>query len=325
MLIAVTGASGRVGRAVATELIDRGHRVIGLDLIEPSNRVPGVQYVIGDLADLPARDPRLAEVEAVAHLGAYMSWDPAEADKIIAANVTATATLIQSLDGSSLRRFVLASTGEVYPENAPQYQPLDEDHPRTPQTWYGVSKVLAEDLVDFAGRTNHWATLVLRFSHTQDPAEILDPDSFFSGPRFFASRRIARERAAGHHDVVAALEPHADDDRTLLVARRADGAPVQMGILATPDLAHGVVLGLEADTSGHQVVGLGPDTSTDLGDFTTELAAAAGLQTVEVVLPTSAPSYVTSNARARELLGFEPAIDQSEFVRLAVAARAARG
>ncbi|ERK70673.1 NAD-dependent epimerase/dehydratase family protein [Leifsonia aquatica] len=320
MQIAVTGASGRVGRAVTAQLVERGHHVIGLDLVAPRDPVSGADYLVGDLVDLPRLDPRLAEVEAVAHLGAYMSWNPAEAEKVFAANVTATQRLIRAL-GPSTRRFVLASTGEVYPENAPAYQPLDEDHPRSPTTWYGVSKVLAEELVAFAGRDNHWDTVVLRFSHTQDPAEILDPDSFFSGPRFFASRRIEREGAAGNSDVVATLEPYAGDDETLLVASRADGAPVQMGILATPDLAAGVVLALEVSTKGHQVIGLGPDESTDLGLFARELAEAAGLRTVEVTLPVTAPSYTTSNARARELLGFRPAIDRAEFVRRAVEAR----
>lgn len=323
MHIAVTGASGRVGRAVTAQLVERGHSVLGLDLVAPREPIPGADYLLGDLADLPAEDPRLAGVEAVAHLGAFMSWNPADVEKLFHANVTATMRLTRAL-GPSVRRFVLASTGEVYPENAPQYQPLDEDHPRRPTTWYGESKVLAEELVRFAGRGNGWDTVVLRFSHTQDPAEILDPDSFFSGPRFFASRRIERERAAGNTEVVAALEPFAGDDETLLVASRADGAPVQMGILATPDLAAGVVLALEADTTGHEVIGLGPDESTDLGVFARELADAAGLGTVEVTLPVSAPSYTTSNARARELLGFRPSIDRAEFVRLAVEARRGR-
>jgi len=321
MKIAVTGASGRVGRSVVAALVEKGHGVIGLDLVAPAHPVAGAEYLIGDLAALPAADPRLADVEAVAHLGALMSWSADDAGRLIDANVIATQRLVRALEGSAVRRFVLASTGEVYPENAPEFQPLDETHPRRPNTWYGLSKVLAEEVVAFAGRTAGWATVVLRFSHTQDPAELLDPDSFFSGPRFFASRRIERERAAGHDAVVAALEPHSHDDSTLLVAHREDGAPVQMGILATPDLTAGVVLALEADTAGHEVIGLGPDEPTDLGVLATELAEAAGLATVDVTLPVSAPSYETSNARAREVLGFRPAIDRAELVRLAAAAR----
>lgn len=325
MRIAVTGTSGRIGAAVAAELVARGHDVVGLDLVEPRQPLDGVEYLVGDLADLPRSDPRLRQVEAVAHLGALMSWKPEDAEALHRANVEATLALVRALEGSHARRFVLASTGEVYPENLPQYQPLDEQHPRLPTTWYGLSKVLAEEVVAFAGRTMDWSTVVLRFSHTQQPAELLDPDSFFSGPRFFASRRHRKEAAAGNEAVARQLEAYAADDRTLLVARREDGAPVQMGILAASDLAHGVVLALEASTQGHEVIGLGPDESTDLGAFARELAEAAGLDTVEVTLPVTAPSYVTSNARAREVLGFRPAIDRAEMVRQAAEAHRARG
>jgi UDP-glucose 4-epimerase len=320
MQIAVTGTSGRIGTAVAEQLVERGHAVIGLDLVEPRERLAGVDHIVGDLGELPRSDPRLAGVEAVAHLGALMSWDDADAERLFAANATATLGLVRALEGSAARRFVLASSGEVYPENAPAYQPLDEHHPRTPTTWYGVSKVLAEDLVEFAGRKLGWDTVTLRFSHTQHPGEILDPDSFFSGPRFFASRRLRRERATGNVRVAEQLAPFEGDDSVLLAARREDGAPVRMGILAASDLARGVVLALEAATSGHEVIGLGPDHSTDLGEFARELAAAAGLGVVEVTLPVSAPSYVTSNARAREVLGFRPEVDQARFVELAAQA-----
>lgn len=323
MHVAVTGACGRVGRVVVAELTDRGHQVTGLDLRIPTEPVTGVEYLTGDLGGLSPADPRLDGVEAVAHLGALMSWDETDAPALLAANVTATATLVRALAGSTLRRFVLASSGEVYPENSPRYQPLDENHPRLPGTWYGLSKLLAEEVVAFAGRTQNWSTVVLRFAHTQDPAELLDPDSVFSGPRFFASRRLARARAAGHTAAVEALEPFAADDRTLLLAHREDGAPVRMPILATSDLAHGVVLALEAQTSGHEVVGLGPDESFDLADLARDLAAAAGLGTVEVTFPV-APSYRTSNARARELLGFVPVVDRAELVRRAVAAHRSR-
>lgn len=324
MRIAVTGASGRVGRAVVASLAERGHEVVGLDLVRAENPVDGVEYIVGDLMDLPRHDERLRAVDAVAHLGALMSWSPDDAERLFAANVDATARLVRALEGGSLHRFVLASSGEVYPENHPQWQPITEEHPRCPETWYGLTKVLAEEIVAFAGRSNGWSTTTLRFAHTQDPAELLDPESFFSGPRFFASRRIDRERAAGHDAVVRALEPVSGDDSTLLVARREDGEPVRMGILATADLAAGIVLALEAETTGHQVIGLGPDESTDLGVLAAELAAAAGLDTIAVTLPVSAPNYETSNERARRLLGFRPAVDRAEFVRQAADARRAR-
>lgn len=324
MRIAITGASGRVGSTVVGLLIEAGHSVIGLDLVEPRVRHDGVTYLIGDLAELSPADERLRSVEAVAHLGALMSWESADAERVLHHNVMATASLVRAFEGGALRTFVLASTGEVYPENAPQYQPLDEDHPRHPTTWYGLSKVMAEEVVSFGGRTNGWRTMALRFAHTQHPDELLDPDSFFSGPRFFASRRYRKALATGDHALATQLEPYAEDDRTLLVAHRADGEPVQMGILSTDDLASGIVQTLESSWTGHETVGLGPDESTDLGAFAQELASSAGLPTVDVTLPRTAPSYVTSNEKARRLLGFVPHVTREDMVRLATEARNVR-
>ncbi|WP_158685277.1 NAD-dependent epimerase/dehydratase family protein [Microbacterium halophytorum] len=325
MRIAVTGASGRVGSAVVDLLAGAGHSVLGLDLVAPREPREGVEYLVGDLAQLEPADERLRTVEAVAHLGALMSWEPADADRLLQHNVMATASLVRAFEGGRLATFVLASTGEVYPENSPHYQPLDERHPRRPTTWYGLSKVLAEEVVEFAGRANGWRTMALRFAHTQRPAELLDPDSFFSGPRFFASRRYRKALALGDAALAAQLEQYADDDSTLLVARRDDGQPVQMGILATDDLAAGIVLALEASWAGHEAVGLGPDDSIDLGEFARDLAAAAGLSAVEVILPPTAPSYLTSNAKAREILGFAQRVSREEMVERAVEAYAVRG
>lgn len=324
MRIAVTGAAGRVGSAVVTLLADAGHEVIGLDLVAPREPRSDVAHIVGDLAGLTPGDERLRGVEAVAHLGALMSWDPSDADRLLHHNAVATARLVQALEAGALRSFVLASTGEVYPENSPTYQPLDEEHPLLPSTWYGLSKVLSEEIVAFAGRTNGWRTMALRFSHTQRPDELLDPDSFFSGPRFFASRRYRKAVAAGDEALAAQLRPYADDDGTLLVARRSDGEPVRMGILAADDLAAGIVRSLEASWVGHETVGLGPDDSTDLAEFARSLAEAAGLATVEAVLPPTAPSYVTSNAKARELLGFAPRVTRDDMIARAVEARRER-
>jgi nucleoside-diphosphate-sugar epimerase len=178
MHIVVTGTSGRIGAAVAEQLLTRDHVATGLDLVEPRERLPGLDYVVGDLADLPRTDP------------GWPVW-------------------------------------------------MRSQHPRRPTTWYGGTKVLAEDMVEFAGRKLGWSTVCLRFSHTQHPAEILDPDSFFSGPRFFASRRLLRERVNGNDPVVAQLAPNEGDDSVLLAARREDGEPVRMGIPAQAPLSAG--------------------------------------------------------------------------------------
>jgi nucleoside-diphosphate-sugar epimerase len=52
-IVLVTGSSGRIGRAVVAELVQRGHDVRGFD-IAPSPLLSGT--IIGDLGDRAALD-----------------------------------------------------------------------------------------------------------------------------------------------------------------------------------------------------------------------------------------------------------------------------
>lgn len=328
--VLVTGSCGRIGGHVVRVLREAGHAVVGLDARDPSDPVPGVRYVRRRLEDLRAGQPELAGIDTVVHLGALMSWVDSDAEAMLSANVVGTFRLLEAVaTASAPRRFVFASTGEVYPENSPVYLPLDEQHPRMPTTYYGMTKVLGEEMVGFYQRRYGVPTTVLRFSHVQDPGELLDPDSFFSGPRFFVSRRLAKERAAGNHPVADQLAAHHVDGQEKLIApRRADGRPVRMCILAASDMAAAVRLAAESPAAAGQIFGVGPDEPIDLADLARQMSDRTGLPCVEVTLPDSAPSYWTLNARARELLGFHPALGYSDMVDLAAKAwheRQARG
>ncbi|OXM71470.1 MULTISPECIES: NAD-dependent epimerase/dehydratase family protein [Amycolatopsis] len=294
MRIAVTGAAGRLGRTLTGRLAERGHTVVPIDVAPP------VSLPLSDRDGLIAA---CADTDVVVHLAARMFWQRTDDAALFETNVLGTANVAEAaaLAGAKL---VLASTGEVYPEGNPVYQPLDEDHPRAPTSAYGLTKKLAEDTVDFYRRTRGLEAVVLRFSHFQDAAELLDPNSFFSGPRFFLHRKIEQQRAFGNAAAVAALEPHDDGTTKLVLSRGEDGTPFRMGILDTRDLASGVVAAVETPGLDGEVIGLGADDSVDFDWLVPELAHRAGLNYVDVRLPGPAVHYTTSNAKARELLGF---------------------
>jgi UDP-glucose 4-epimerase len=294
MRIAVTGAAGRLGRTLTARFEERGHAVVPIDVAPPVSLA---------LSDRDGLISACTGADVVVHLAARMSWQRADDAALFETNVLGTANVAEAaaLAGAKL---VLASTGEVYPEGKPVYQPLDEDHPRAPTSAYGLSKKLAEDTVDFYRRTRGLEAVVLRFSHFQDASELLDQSSFFSGPRFFLHRKIEQQRAFGNAAAVAALEAHDDGTTKLFVSRGEDGTPFRMGILDTRDLANGVVAAAEASGLDGEVIGLGADDSVDFDWLVPRLAEKAGLDYVDVRLPGPAVHYTTSNAKARKLLGF---------------------
>jgi UDP-glucose 4-epimerase len=235
-----------------------------------------------------------------------MSWLPADAGRVYAANATGTFHLLRAAAAAKLRRFVLASTGEVYPEVRPRYLPVDESHPREPTSVYGLSKLLAEEMTAFFQRTQGLPFVILRLSHTQDARELADPASFFSGPRFFLRSKIRQQREFGNARALAVLEPLDDGTEKHLVQCAEDGTPYRMMFADTRDIAEAVVLAIDAPRAQNATIFVGPDEATALDAAVELMAARTRLPVVRASLPGPAVDYTTSNARARELLGFRP-------------------
>jgi nucleoside-diphosphate-sugar epimerase len=306
MRVLVTGSAGRVGRRVVDRLLTRGDDVTGFDLHPLGRDAAGYREIVGSFDDIATVAAATDGVDAVVHLGAFMSWLPADAAKVYAANATGTLHLAAAAAHAKVRRFVFASTGEVYPEVRARYAPVDEAHPREPVSAYGLSKLVAEEIVAFHQRTHGLPAVTLRFAHTQDAAELLDRDSFFSGPRFYLRSKIRQQRALGNARALAVLEPQDDGRDKLLVQCGEDGRPYRMMIADARDIADGVLLALDSDKAIGQAMNLGPDAPTRFDDAVALLADATGLPVVRVAMPGPAVDYATSNARARDLLGFRP-------------------
>jgi nucleoside-diphosphate-sugar epimerase len=143
-VIAVTGASGWVGRAVSSWLEQQGHPVRRL-----VRRPAGPTEQTFDLTeqDWARRWPQiLSDCVAVVHCAAHVHR-PVETDTECKAfaevNERATDRLLQACHTAGVRRFVLASTVAVYDWSEPG-RIAREDHPLAPSTAYGQSKLAAE-------------------------------------------------------------------------------------------------------------------------------------------------------------------------------------
>jgi nucleoside-diphosphate-sugar epimerase len=144
MKIAVTGASGFVGRAVCAEVLREGH--IAIPLVR---RPAGLanEIVIGDISRnvLPT-----IEADTVIHLAArahVMKHDPATADQAYReANVEGTRRAIEMAKAAGARRFVFVSSIKALGERTQMGKPLTEQDTPAPEDAYGRSKLAAERL-----------------------------------------------------------------------------------------------------------------------------------------------------------------------------------
>ena len=318
MATLVTGSAGRVGRRVVAALLEQGERVIGLDLRPNGTAHPDYREILGRFDDAATVTQAMAGAEAVIHLGAFMSWQRSDVPQIHATNVDGTFRLLEAAVQSPVRRFIFASSGEVYPEGRPRYLPIDEAHPQSPTSFYGQSKQLGESMVGFQHRVNGLPTVILRFAHTQEAEELLDTASFFSGPRFYLRAKIRQQERLGNERLLGLLRPLDDGTDKLLVQCGEDGRPYRMMIADARDICAGVMLALASDRAVGMTMNLGPDEPVRMDEAVALLQQATGLPVVRANLPGPAVDYVTSNALARATLGYAP---RHSFAGMVAAAR----
>lgn len=145
--VAVTGASGNVGGAVARELIARGLSVINLDRRPCSD--PAIPSLLINLCDREATFRALANVDAVCHLGEIPNICGLPPAQVFSENTAAAANVFQAAADLKLQRVVYASSIQYYgfcgnASAVPRFLPLDESHPPQPQQAYALSKVANE-------------------------------------------------------------------------------------------------------------------------------------------------------------------------------------
>lgn len=170
MRIAITGSSGRVGRAIHVRLA-RHHEVVGFDRV-PSSTAD----IVADLEDDEALDMLLRGSDAVVHVAAlhapHVGLVPdAEFERI---NVRATAKLLQACAERGIARFVFTSTTALYGAavGAMEAAWLDEATPPQPRTVYHRTKLAAEALVAQAAASGRLSAVVLRMSRCfPEPAD----------------------------------------------------------------------------------------------------------------------------------------------------------
>jgi nucleoside-diphosphate-sugar epimerase len=142
-LIALTGATGFIGRHLLAGLTRRGYRVRVL-LRRPTEPLPAASAVIGDLAAPRHLGEALAGVDAVVHsagLAHAMSGRPE--DDYRAINTEGTVALARAATRAGARRFVFLSSvrAQTGPSSEGVVTEADVPHPTDA---YGRSKLAAE-------------------------------------------------------------------------------------------------------------------------------------------------------------------------------------
>jgi nucleoside-diphosphate-sugar epimerase len=173
MRIAVTGATGFLGRYLVRDLASAGHQLrcwyrptsdrTGFD-----PHATAIEWLPGNLGDPTATQALVAGMDAVVH--AAVEWagprnrgrgSHGAADVFLGVNLTGSLQLFQAALEAGVARCVFLSTCAVH-EVFLDDRPLDETHPLWPTSPYGAHKAALEKFVHSFGLGQGWPICVLR-------------------------------------------------------------------------------------------------------------------------------------------------------------------
>lgn len=140
--VAVTGATGFVGRNLVRHLAERGFAVRAL--VRPGRTLEGVDVVSGDLESEEALKALVDGARFAFHLGGRVTArDEEEFDR---ANVGGTTKLVEAAEAAGIERLIHVSSLAV---TGPSLRgvPVDEKAGPAPVTAYGRSKLKGEAVV----------------------------------------------------------------------------------------------------------------------------------------------------------------------------------
>lgn len=152
-LALVTGADGFIGSHLTELLLAEGWRVRALSQYNSFNNWgwleqvgphPDLEVVTGDVRDPDFCRHITAGVDTVFHLAALIAipYSYVAPDSYVDTNIRGTLNMCQAARDCGVRRILVTSTSEVY--GTAQYVPIDEKHPRQPQSPYSATKIGAD-------------------------------------------------------------------------------------------------------------------------------------------------------------------------------------
>lgn len=167
MTVLVTGGAGYIGSHTVRMLRDQGRDVVVLDTLETGHdaAVLGAPLVIVDVADADRVRTIVDEhgVTSVIHFAAYKNAGESMRDpgKYFANNIAGTANLLRALEGSAVHSFVFSGSCAVY--GTPAELPVSETAPLQPESPYGQSKLVGEQMLRWYGEVHGLRWISLRY------------------------------------------------------------------------------------------------------------------------------------------------------------------
>lgn len=173
MKVLVTGADGFIGSHLTELLLEEGYSVRALSYYNSFNnwgwledmKHANLEVISGDVRDPHFCKHITKDMDMVFHLAALIAipYSYVAPDSYVDTNVKGTLNICQASMENGVKRVLVTSTSEVY--GTAKYVPIDEKHPKQPQSPYSASKIGADAMaMSFFSAFNLPVTIVRPFN-----------------------------------------------------------------------------------------------------------------------------------------------------------------
>ncbi len=303
MRILVIGGAGYIGSHVARAFLDRGYAVTVFDNFQTGlreNLFHDAAFVYGDIM----RPEQLREAmregfDGCVHLAALKAAGQSmlKPELYAESNISGTINILNQATAAGISRLIFSSSAAVY--GSPQYLPIDENHPKEPENFYGFTKLEIERILDWYDRLKGMRYAAIRYFNAAGydvrgriKGLELNPENLLP---------IVMEAAAG---IRPKLSIFGDDYPT------RDGSCIR-DYVHVSDLAEAHVTAFEylLQHDRSLTVNLGSQTGVSVFEMVDRARAITGREVPADISGRRSgdPSeLVASSAKARELLGWVP-------------------
>jgi len=312
MSVLVTGGAGYIGSHMVLELHGAGEDVVVLDNLSTGFRsaVPdAARFIEGDVGDraLVSRILREHPIDAILHFAGSIIVPESITDPLgyYGNNTCNSRNLLACAVDAGMPHFIFSSTAAVYGE--PEYTPIGEDAQLRPISPYGSSKLMTETMLADTARAHPLRYVALRYFNVAGA----DPEGRTgqSTPRATHLIKVASEAAVGSRP---GLDVFGTDYQT------PDGTCVRDYIHVT-DLVRAHLDALRYLRGGGEstVLNCGYGRGFSVFEVVDAVKRVSGFDfSVRTVdrRPGDPPDLVAGAGRIREVLGWEPRLNDLDTI-----------
>lgn len=293
----VTGGAGFIGSHLVDALARRGDEVVVLDNFSTGSRdnlkyVDDLQVVEADVLNSERVSSVMKGAEAVFHLAAEVGNVKSLKDPVrdASVNVLGTINVLQSAVTCGVRKVVYSSSAAIFGEA--RELPIDESHPTQPESFYAVSKMAGEKYAVAFARLFNMGAVCLRYFNVYGPRQ--GYSEYASVIPIFAGRL-----SQGLPPII-----YGDGDQT-------------RDFVNVHDVVAANLLAADSDVGG-EVFNIGSGMRTSVNTLNEVMQKTLGTSLDPVHQATRGGEVrhsVADISKAREMLGYKPAVSLDEGIR----------